>query len=85
MRYTAQYFGANLALPEGTEVEYFDSLQSAKNAFWRRTDFDPQYPCQDNSAEMLLWKGMLLDVEDLYPDYRLYIGPKGGVNKEDCW
>lgn len=84
MNITAQYFGPNLVAPEGNDVEHFSSLQDAKDALWRRADFDPYYPCQDESAEMVIWRGTLTDVTDLYPDYRLYVGPKGGIKKETC-
>jgi len=81
MKVTAQYFGANLSSPEGTDVEHFESIQSARKAFLSRADFDPQYPCQEEeSSEILLWKGVLDDVTDYYPDYRLCIGSRGGAN-----
>lgn len=69
------------------DVEEFDSLQSARDTFESRNDFDPHFPCTDESAEMQLF---LIDPRsenskptdafcDIYPDRLLTIGPRGGT------
>lgn len=84
MKITAQWFGGrSYALPDGKDVEHFASIQDAKDTLWRRSDFDPFYPCVEDS-EMLCYFGELEDVTDIYPDFRLYIGPGGGVRREAC-
>lgn len=84
-RYTVQFFyGNSYAVPDGTDVEYFDSLRAIKDTLYCRSDFDPYYPCVDDSAEAYVWIGEHTDVTDAYPDYRVYFGPRGGLLHERC-
>ena len=65
------------------DIEQFNSLHHAKETFWSRTDWDPYYPCTDESAEMWIFladpvEGDILH-SDLYPDRIINLGPRGGV------
>ena len=81
MKITAQFFASGYADPQGDDVEHFKSFKDAKDALWRRSDFDPYYPCVGDDATMRLWVGTLDDVTDVYPDFELTIGPRGGIRK----
>ena len=74
------------------DVEEFDSLQSAKDTFWRRCDFDPYYPCTDESAEMQVFLANPINEDDqpndyfadVYPDRIITVGPRGGIRCSRC-
>lgn len=77
------YGGYNYANPELTDAEEFASIQDAVDTFWRRADFDPEFPCVE-SPEMMLYRVNPASIPDPYPDFRLTIGPRGGVRRERC-
>lgn len=69
-------------------VEEFSSIKHARDIFGSRADFDPYYPCVDESAEMHLFFSDPRNDEDSddslidpgYPDRVLSLGPRGGVH-----
>lgn len=71
-------------LHSAKDAEQFDSLKSAKLAFWRRADFDPYYPCvadctpEDGGPEALIFKGANVVGQEC-PDYIMRMGRRGGV------
>jgi len=65
------------------DCEEFDSLRAAKRVLEARADFDPHYPCVDESS-MLIWFSDPRGVQDPYPDRELTIGPRGGVRSTIC-
>jgi hypothetical protein len=76
-------------------VEEFASLQEAQKTFWSRTNFDPHYPCTDETAEIQITfedprvygKHSMLDdtlIEFGYPDRIIRFGPRGGIIVERC-
>ena len=77
---------------QNRDVETFKSLRQAKSVFEGRADFDPYYPCTDESAEMWLFfsdpSNADLSDEDLidpgYPDRILQLGKRGGVLVSQC-
>lgn len=72
------YGGSNYSTMISEEdVEQFRSIQSAKDTFWRRTDFDPYYPCVEDAEMHLFFSYPNLD--DLYPDRIIRLGKRGGV------
>lgn len=77
------YGGSNYAAPNGhdeQDIERFDSLKDAKDAFWRRVDFDPYYPCVDeDTAEMAVYFGT--EYHENGPDRVIRLG-RGGVKVE---
>jgi len=68
--------GSNYAVPTEDDGETFASLKDAKAAFWRRADFDPRFPCVENSEAWIYFGGT---VHDNGPDRILRIGTRGGV------
>ena len=76
--------GHNFAVGGHADIESFDSLKSAKSTFECRADFDPFYPCTDETAEMWLWFAMPEDNGDLYPAAILTLGKRGGVRYDKC-
>ena len=79
MKVTAMWFGgSSYAVPYPDDVEHFDSLRAAKDAFWSRADFDPYYPCVDkDTTEMWISFGVHESIE--YPDRIIKFGPRGGI------
>lgn len=73
-------------IPE--DLEEFDSLKQAIRVFDARyNEFDPYYPCVDNSSSAWVFFGTIEEVSansngDYYPDRVLSFGPRGGVKVE---
>lgn len=81
--------GSNYACPWPDQWEEFDSLRAAKETFDERAhNEDYRFPCVDGAAaEMLIWchnpgGPYPFDMAHNYPDYRLALGPRGGVRQE---
>lgn len=95
MKYYGQWFGGtSYAIPQADEFERFDSMRHALYVFESRLN-DRRFPLvetagpEDGGPEMLLWKGepaegdqFPCDTTHNYPDYRIFCGPKGGINYE---
>ena len=65
------------------DAEEYGSLKDAMDSFAGRVDFDPYYPCTDDSAEAWIMRGRPEDnLGRDYPDWVLRLGPKGGVIRE---
>lgn len=75
------YGGNNYSCPSMEDIEEFRSIQSAKDSFWSRSDYDPYYPCVDR-PEMQLYFTDPRKAEDPYPDMLITMGPRGGVRIE---
>lgn len=73
------YGGSSYAVPDPTEhLEHFDSLAAARRSFASRVDFDPFYPCVDETTtEMHVYIGT--DYHENGPDRILTIGKRGAV------
>ena len=81
MKVYAQFYGGySYAVPYPDDYEEFESIGAAKEAFRQRMDFDPKYPCTDNTARMLLF----FDKPEIqeYPDRIIKIGRCGGIINE---
>lgn len=81
--------GSSYAAPEiPRDLEHFDSLRAARDAFWRYGDQDPYRPCViEDTPEMGGAEGWIFlydpsEVADPYPDRILNYGPRGGVRLE---
>jgi hypothetical protein len=81
--YAHWYGGSSYSAPTNEDTEEFSSIQSAKDAFWRRADFDPYYPCVEDSS-MLLYFSDPRETNDPYPDRELTLGPRGGIRSTPC-
>lgn len=72
--------GASWSPPEiPRDLEPFDSMREAKDAFWRRGDFDPFFPCVGSDAYAYIFLYDPTEVADPYPDRIIRYGPRGGV------
>jgi hypothetical protein len=77
--YALWHGGSSYAVPTVPEdVEQFDSIKAATDAFWRYGDHDPYRPCVDSDAEMWLFFAFP-DERDAYPDRIVKYGPRGGI------
>ena len=72
--------GYNYSPAAWTDAEPCDSLKAAEDAFWRWTD-EPRNMA-DESTEMFVFLYEPDESGDNYPDFRIYLGPKGGVRRE---
>jgi len=74
------------------DIEEFNSLKHARDIFESRNNFDPYYPCTDETASMWLFftdpsNHELPDdalIDSGYPDRVLEVGPRGGVVSSNC-
>ena len=75
------YGGSNYSAPDGHDPrdwEAFDSLQEAKDTFWRRADHDPFRPCVDEeTTELHVYFSP--EYHENGPDRIIKFGPRGGV------
>jgi hypothetical protein len=85
MRYTVQTFSScgNFAVPQTDEVHRADNKREAEDVldFW--ADEVERY-AERQHATALVWKGEYDDTTDVYPDFELTIGPKGGIAWNPC-
>jgi hypothetical protein len=66
-------------------LEEFSSIQDAKDAFYSRSDFEPGYPCVENSSMMLFApKSWERGGGNNFPFAELTLGPRGGVRVSIC-
>ena len=71
--------GSSYAVPSiPDDLEEFTSIGAARETFWSRADWDPQYPCVENSSMVLYFHNPTED-QDPYPDREVTMGPRGGV------
>jgi hypothetical protein len=85
--YMEWFGGPSYAPPTQDDRERFESIKDAKEAFWRRSDYEPGFPCVEDSEALLYFAGRKGDNDETggeYPDRRLTIGPRGGVRIERC-
>lgn len=83
-RYLALWYGgSNYAAPDGhnpTHCEYYNSIKSAGKVLQSRSDFDPYYPCVDETTcEMHLYRGG--EYHENGPDVVLTLGKRGGIRR----
>jgi hypothetical protein len=84
-KYTAQLCSesGSFAHPEGTQ-----SLRHANNLSdlaWYLENWADQHSrvgSSEHDAYLMVWKGFLKDVTDIYPDFMLKYGPRMGVVRE---
>jgi hypothetical protein len=78
MKCYAQLFGS-----QADEYEVFSSLKDMCDLLYWRLKFDPEYFCLE-SPEFLVFVGTPDGIYpcDACPDYRVYVGPRGGIRKE---
>jgi hypothetical protein len=96
----AHWYDTSVVCDPSADLERFDSLCAAREAFaerytagWSPVRFDyvnrsPEtsaVPCVSEQCEMLIYFADPRDtIGDPYPDRRLSLGPRGGVVAEPC-
>lgn len=85
MTYTIQLISesGNWAHPEPTDVKYADNLSDLYSIFSDWMDTNDRFN-EAKDATALVWKGRENDVTDLYPDWQLTVGPRGGIVRNPC-
>ena len=80
MNYTYQTISESFSFwnPEGSDVRHASNRNTIK---WALDDFvarHEQVGADPSMAQVLVWKGHLNDVQDVYPDFIYRKGPRGG-------
>lgn len=80
MQYTYQTFSAGYSDPEGTRVRHAENLEELyiQAEAWKE-EVERFYDLDSALPSVMVWKGRHKDVTDLYPDFELVYGPRGGV------
>ena len=73
----------NWAHPEPGDVAHASSLDQLYSALEGWADTVGRYD-DERCASIMVWRGLHDDVTDLYPDFTLRLGPRGGVVREAC-
>ena len=68
--------------PEGTEVHYASSLQGLRFRLADWAAVHERIGSDSREAVIRVWKGRVPDVTDVYPDFDLRYGPRGGIRRE---
>ena len=87
MKYTYQENSesCSFASPEGSDVGHATSLPGLRRALERWQDSHERVGSDEKDASLLVWKKAHHDdVTDMYPDFILRPGPRGGVIFETC-
>lgn len=80
MRYTIQLHTESgcFATPQGDDVRH---CQSKGDIRWHLDNWvDEVSRYSEQPVEVLVWRGTLDDVTDIYPDWVATLGPKGGLH-----
>jgi len=83
MKYTAQLISESGSFGQlcGNDIEYTDGLAGLKELFdyWQRQH--DKVGSDRSDAKMLVWIGYLDDTTDIYPDFEVLAGIRGGFKK----
>ena len=89
-RYTYQIYVNGYSAPEGPDVSHSDTISEIKNCLKTERDraerYGAAYESEDaiGGASALVWYGELENVTDVYPEFELVFGPRGGIRKTLC-
>lgn len=79
--WTVIHGGYNYSAPSWhDDAEHHDSLYLAETTFWRWTE--TPLNMADETTEMFVFLYDPSKVIDPYPDFRIYLGPRGGIRRE---
>jgi hypothetical protein len=80
MRVTIQNYSdsGNWSTPKGTDCIKCDSIKDALDTDFYKWVLTVSRFSDERDAKALVWKGHHDDVTDLYPDYEITVGTKGG-------
>lgn len=84
MAYTIQVFVAGYGHPDGRDVVYVNNLRDAKFHLSAYHEEAEQVGAGYEPSTAYLWKGEHKDVTDMYPDFVLTMGPRGGIHHAPC-
>ena len=85
MNYTYQEWSesGSFANPhDGKDIKHATSMRQLRHAMERWADLHDDY-ADARDATIRVWRGHLEDVTDVYPDFDLKIGPRGGIVREN--
>lgn len=84
--YTVQFHSASgsFASPWGTDVKHFDNLRGVRDGLEDWSDQHALVGSERTDAHALVYAGHHEDVTDLYPEFELSVGPRGGVKRQQC-
>ena len=72
--------GYSYRMDEAEEAEHHFSIAQAEGAFWRWVN-EPRNMA-DDSTEMFVFIGAPPNDAEFFPDYRITLGPRGGIRRE---
>ena len=80
MKYTIQLHteSGSFSTPQGDDVRHCTSKADIRYHLDNWADTVSRYA--NTPAEVLVWRGKLDDVTDIYPDWIATLGPRGGMN-----
>ncbi len=86
MKYTYQTISesGSFSSPEGTDVSHASSKRDLRRALERWQYSHSRVGSDETQASLLVWKGELDDVQDVYPDFEVTSGPKLGARFSAC-
>jgi hypothetical protein len=86
MKYTYQTISesGSFSAPWGDDVEHASSVRELRRALEHWQDSHNRVGSDEQDASLMVWKSELDDVTDIYPEFILKGGPRGGVVKESC-
>ena len=84
--YTIQLhsLSGSFASPWGNDVRHASSLSKVHGLLEDWADAHCTVGAEATDAHALVWYGEHEDVTDLYPDFELTIGPRGGIHRQLC-
>ena len=84
--YTVQLnsLSGSFASPWGNDVRHACGLSDVRETLQDWADEHDTVGAERTDAHALVWHGTHDDVTDLYPDFELTIGPRGGIRREAC-
>jgi hypothetical protein len=74
--------GPGYSAPQREDLESFVSLRDARETLEYRADFDPYYPCVEDSRMLIYLAEPNPHDPDWIPDRIITLGPRGGVREE---
>lgn len=86
MNYTYQTISesGSFSDPSGTDVHHAANLAFLKWDLSNWIDSHDRVGASPSDACLMVWKGRHSDITDVYPDFILRRGSRGGVVKELC-
>lgn len=86
MNYTYQEISesGSFGHPMGDDVNHASNLRELSRALEHWQDAHDRVGSDPQLASLMVWKGTLDDVTDIYPEFELKPGPRGGVIRSNC-